>query len=188
MSILFDQKYLPAARRADDAQIANLEYLTQLKGLPAPLVRWTPKYVAFKFLCDKICSLIALPIILFLSLTLLVLNPFLNPGPVFFRQDRMGMGGRRFSMWKFRTMAVGPESARAHDAPLEESRITSFAKLLRKYRVDEPAASSVGLRLVQRPVRATPLTRSASKGCIQPWRLKKRQCQTSPRMRSRSPR
>ena len=137
MSVFFDNRNWAVARKTEDRQISNLDYLRQLKVLPAPLVRWTPKFVAFKFICDKSGALMALPIVLLLSFILLILNPFLNPGPLFFRQDRMGMGGRKFSMWKFRTMAVSPVSARAHDAPLEEDRITPFGKFLRKYRIDE---------------------------------------------------
>lgn len=71
------------------------------------------------------------------ALVLLIVNPFFNPGPLFFRQERMGMGGRRFSMWKFRTMLCAPSNVRAHDAPLEEDRITTLGRYLRKCRIDE---------------------------------------------------
>jgi len=81
--------------------------------------------------------IIALPFVVFIALILLAVNPVLNPGPLFFRQERMGMGGRRFTMWKFRTMEVTETQVRGHDAPLEEDRIPAFARYLRQSRIDE---------------------------------------------------
>lgn len=53
-------------------------------------------------------------------------------GPVFFRQDRVGMGGEVFSVWKFRTMVAG-------DNPIfpDASRITSAGRWLRRLSLDE---------------------------------------------------
>ena len=57
-------------------------------------------------------------------------------GPVFFRQDRIGLHGRRFALIKFRTMKpVKAEiSAWVRD---NEDRITRFGHFLRKFRLDE---------------------------------------------------
>ena len=93
--------------------------------------------MAFKFLCDKAIVLVLSPLVLLTGLILLVLNPFLNPGPLLFAQHRMGMGGKRFTMWKFRTMSESPGGHRAHDAALEEHRIKAFGCVLRKFRIDE---------------------------------------------------
>ncbi len=53
-------------------------------------------------------------------------------GPVFFRQERVGMGGRLFRVWKFRTMVDG-------DNPVfpDASRITSAGRVLRRLSLDE---------------------------------------------------
>ncbi len=53
-------------------------------------------------------------------------------GPVFFRQERVGMDGRTFRVWKFRTMVVG-------DNPIfpDDSRITSAGRVLRRLSLDE---------------------------------------------------
>ena len=59
---------------------------------------------------DLICCLLALP---FLALVALVVTIFLNcvaPGPVLFRQERVGCLGRRFWLYKFRTMYVGADT------------------------------------------------------------------------------
>ncbi|OWU78010.1 hypothetical protein ATO3_01230 [Marinibacterium profundimaris] len=80
----------------------------------------------------------ALPLILVVGATLLVLNPVLNPGPLFFRQERMGRGRVTFTMWKFRTMTpAAPGLQRAADTGVETDRITRLGAVLRTYRIDE---------------------------------------------------
>ena len=81
------------------------------------------------------------------ALALLLLAPLLlgvalairldSPGPVFFRQQRVGRGGAPFRIHKFRTMrvdapALGPPLTVGHDA-----RITRIGHALRHYRIDE---------------------------------------------------
>jgi len=58
-------------------------------------------------------------------------------GPVLFRQERVGCLGRRFKIFKFRTMvdnaeALGPQITAGSDA-----RITQCGRILRKYKIDE---------------------------------------------------
>ncbi len=72
-----------------------------------------------------------------------------SPGPVFFSQDRAGLGGRRFRMLKFRTMRLGADAEKhslAHlnhsgDSRLfkipEDPRVTRLGALLRRWSLDE---------------------------------------------------
>jgi lipopolysaccharide/colanic/teichoic acid biosynthesis glycosyltransferase len=55
-----------------------------------------------------------------------------SPGPVFFRQERIGRDGRPFLVWKFRTMTAG-------DNPVfpDPDRITSAGRVLRRLSLDE---------------------------------------------------
>jgi lipopolysaccharide/colanic/teichoic acid biosynthesis glycosyltransferase len=58
-----------------------------------------------------------------------------SPGPIFFRQERVGRRGRVFRMIKFRTMyegAAGPSFTEADD-----KRVTRVGQVLRRYRLDE---------------------------------------------------
>ena len=106
-------------------------------NLPTPVADRSPQYVIFKTIFDKGSAVIVLPLVALIALLLLALNPFFNPGPLFYRQNRMGLGGRRFRMWKFRTMTQNTGGVRDHDAPLEEERITPLGRFLRRSRIDE---------------------------------------------------
>jgi len=60
-----------------------------------------------------------------------------SKGPVFFRQERIGQGLRKFMIYKFRTMV---EDAAAKGSPItvgEDSRITRVGRILRRSKVDE---------------------------------------------------
>ena len=59
-----------------------------------------------------------------------------SKGPVFFRQQRVGRGGRPFVMLKFRTMAVG-SSAQGEVSVKDDPRITRVGRWLRRSKVDE---------------------------------------------------
>ena len=71
-----------------------------------------------------------------------------SPGPVFFAQNRVGLGGRNFKMWKFRTMVVNAETLKSQLAAQNEQsgpvfkmkkdpRITKVGGFLRKHSIDE---------------------------------------------------
>jgi lipopolysaccharide/colanic/teichoic acid biosynthesis glycosyltransferase len=59
-----------------------------------------------------------------------------SPGPVFFRQERVGWQGRRFMCLKFRTMTHDPEAAFVQ-AQKNDPRITRVGRFLRKTNLDE---------------------------------------------------
>lgn len=99
--------------------------------------KWSFKYRLFKTLVDYGCALMALPLIFAMALILWMLNPFFNPGPVFFRQFRVGQFGQPFKMWKFRTMLPSDIESRDPNMALEEHRITGLGRILRKSRLDE---------------------------------------------------
>ncbi len=59
-----------------------------------------------------------------------------SQGPVFFRQDRVGLRGKIFEIHKFRTMKVSSES-KGRLTVGKDNRITKSGRFLRKYKVDE---------------------------------------------------
>jgi len=71
-----------------------------------------------------------------------------SEGPVFFRQERSGLNGKPFVMYKFRTMVTNAEQLKQELAALNEMsgpvfkvtkdpRITRFGRILRKFSIDE---------------------------------------------------
>lgn len=90
-----------------------------------------------KRIFDIFCSLLLLPILMLFSLILLILNPFFNPGSLFFFQDRMGKHCKSFSAIKFRSMRHVNEITRQYNDPIELDRIKPLGKLIRKCRIDE---------------------------------------------------
>jgi exopolysaccharide biosynthesis polyprenyl glycosylphosphotransferase len=95
--------------------------------------------------------LVTLTLLLLLSPLLLVIAALVkitSSGPVFFTQNRVGLGKRRFKMYKFRTMIVGAENQRGQMEHLNEAsgpvfkikndpRVTPLGRLLRKSSLDE---------------------------------------------------
>lgn len=62
-----------------------------------------------------------------------------SPGPVFFRQERVGRYGKTFRIFKFRTMCVDAEKKGAQVTSAGDSRITRIGSFIRKCRLDEVA-------------------------------------------------
>jgi exopolysaccharide biosynthesis polyprenyl glycosylphosphotransferase len=85
------------------------------------------------------------PVVLVIALAI----KLTSPGPVFYRQERVGLNGRAFEIVKFRTMVDGADSMLDDLADLnefrggvlfkirEDPRVTSVGRLLRKYSFDE---------------------------------------------------
>ena len=61
-----------------------------------------------------------------------------SPGPVFYRQERIGLKGKAFNIIKFRSMAVDAEAGgNAVWAQRNDPRITAIGRVIRKFRIDE---------------------------------------------------
>jgi exopolysaccharide biosynthesis polyprenyl glycosylphosphotransferase len=90
-----------------------------------------------KQLMDILISLLALILLIPLSLAMIVGVKLSSPGPILYRQDRIGRFGREFKIYKFRSMyhnaeENGPELSSKHDP-----RVTRFGQVMRKHRFDE---------------------------------------------------
>jgi lipopolysaccharide/colanic/teichoic acid biosynthesis glycosyltransferase len=60
-----------------------------------------------------------------------------SAGPALYRGTRVGLGGKLFSMLKFRTMVVNAESLGGSATAADDQRLTSIGKFLRRYKLDE---------------------------------------------------
>jgi len=68
---------------------------------------------------------------------LLIGNLIGNKGTLFYKQDRIGLNGKPFEIYKFRTMVLNAETNGAVFSTLKDTRVTTFGKFLRKTRIDE---------------------------------------------------
>jgi len=90
-----------------------------------------------KRLFDIIVSFGALLLLLPLFIAAAVLIKFDSPGPVFFKQLRVGRGFRPFHIYKFRTMTHDPQNTGVPLTVGQDPRITRTGKFLRKSKFDE---------------------------------------------------
>ncbi|MCX2533910.1 MAG: exopolysaccharide biosynthesis polyprenyl glycosylphosphotransferase [Plesiomonas shigelloides] len=81
------------------------------------------------------------------ALILLLISPVLlfvaigvklsSPGPVLFKQDRYGLGGKCIKVWKFRSMKVMENSDKVVQATRNDPRVTRFGAFIRRTSLDE---------------------------------------------------
>mgnify|MGYP003971690545 CR=1 FL=1 len=87
--------------------------------------------------------LISLPALIFILPPCMCLvkvsQIFQSRGPLFFTQERVGLGGRIFTIWKFRTMEFAEKGERdeSEQAYPGDSRIFSFGAFMRRFSIDE---------------------------------------------------
>ena len=90
-----------------------------------------------KRLCDVVGAALALIVLSPLLLVVACLVRHDSPGPTFFSQERVGRMGRRFRIYKFRSMRTDAEEAGPQLSSKMDRRITRVGRYLRKYRIDE---------------------------------------------------
>ena len=90
-----------------------------------------------KRLFDIVMSIVLLIVLspVFLIVSLLIKAD--SKGPVFYRQERVTQYGKRFKIFKFRTMIVNADKIGSLVTINNDSRVTKIGKKLRKYRLDE---------------------------------------------------
>ena len=90
-----------------------------------------------KRLMDVVISFFVLLILSPLFCYLAIKVKLSSRGPVFYRQERIGLHGKSFPMIKFRTMYENSENGKPLLTSVDDARITPFGKVLRKYHLDE---------------------------------------------------
>jgi exopolysaccharide biosynthesis polyprenyl glycosylphosphotransferase len=128
--------------------------ITQFAGIPTLSFGPAPKEVissGIKRFIDVVGASIAMVVAGPIMLAVAALIKLLDAGPVFFRQERLGMGGTRFLMYKFRSMKANAEILLKAETALytkylkndyklpekEDPRITPFGWFLRRTSLDE---------------------------------------------------
>ena len=105
-------------------------------------------YLRLKRFLDIAASSILLLILLPLFVVIAVVIRLTSPGPVIYRSERIGLGGKPFLFPKFRSMSIGADEKLCElltdnekDGPIfkikKDPRITKVGRLLRRYSLDE---------------------------------------------------
>jgi lipopolysaccharide/colanic/teichoic acid biosynthesis glycosyltransferase len=92
---------------------------------------------ALRRVVDLLVGGIGLVLSLPLIVVLVIAVRATSPGPAIFRQERVGRGGRRFAIWKFRTMVADAARRGAAVSGRADPRVTRVGRWLRATRLDE---------------------------------------------------
>ncbi len=110
----------------------NPSWLIFHEGFQKSWLMMTGKRVV-AILASTVGLLVSLPVIC-LTAILIKLD---SPGPVLFKQERVGKDGRVFTLVKFRSMRSDAEDKGAKWAQKNDDRVTRVGKIIRKLRIDE---------------------------------------------------
>jgi lipopolysaccharide/colanic/teichoic acid biosynthesis glycosyltransferase len=100
-------------------------------------LRRRPVYAAVKTVIDLAAGLIGSLIALLVVPLVWLVYRLDDRGPVFYLQERIGLHGHPFRMWKFRTMQVDAEAEGPVWASADDDRVTRLGRLLRSTHLDE---------------------------------------------------
>jgi exopolysaccharide biosynthesis polyprenyl glycosylphosphotransferase len=135
-------EFFPHVHSRVDLDLLEGEPMLTFAGAPHDEVRLLVKRAT-----DVAAALTALLVLSPLLLLIVVLIRLTSPGPAIFRQERCGLNGRRFLLYKFRTMVIDAEARKAELEHLNvkrtafkipnDPRLTTVGKWLRRFSLDE---------------------------------------------------
>lgn len=100
-------------------------------------LRLSPLYKIGKRLMDIGLVLLSLPIVLPIMIITAIAIKLDSAGSVIFTQQRTGLGGKVFTMYKFRSMTTNAENQNTVMTQIGDKRITKVGHIIRKLRIDE---------------------------------------------------
>lgn len=137
-----DVAFFPHVHSRISLECLGPAQLLTFAGAPHDEFRLTVKRIT-DFLLALIALVLAAPFIALIALAIRLSSP----GPVIFSQQRCGLNGRRFKLYKFRTMVDNAEDLKASVAHLNikktafkipnDPRVTPVGRILRKFSLDE---------------------------------------------------
>lgn len=127
-------------KATDEEMLKGLVHVDSLTSLP--MIEYSsdlrsPFFRNVKRTSDIIVSILALLLLSPLYLAIAVAVRLDSSGPIFFSQQRIGLSGRPFNIYKFRSMYVDAEQHGPQLSNRMDRRITHIGHYLRKYRLDE---------------------------------------------------
>ncbi|MDB5797892.1 MAG: Exopolysaccharide production protein Pss, partial [Paucimonas sp.] len=149
---------------SDSARLQNLQYLLRNALVD---IRWVPDTLSMQILSNKVINFLGMPAVdlnqpvatdlnamakdvfdkVFASVVLILLLPLFivigiaikmsSPGPILFRQPRLGLNGRPFNCYKFRSMKIHEEHGVVRQATQDDPRVTRIGRFLHRTSLDE---------------------------------------------------
>lgn len=131
-------KFIPDYNRI----IPTKPYTEDILGLSVINIRYVPLSNTFNALIKRIMDLggALAAIVLFSPVMLfsVIMIKITSPGPLIYKQERVGLHNRNFMMYKFRSMDVQPpEEEKKAWTVKDDPRVTNFGKFMRKTSIDE---------------------------------------------------
>ena len=131
-------KFIPDYNRI----IPTKPYTEDILGLPVINIRYVPLSNTFNALIKRIMdfggALAAIVLFSPIMLFSVIMIKITSPGPLIYKQERVGLHNRNFMMYKFRSMDVQPpEEEKKAWTVKDDPRVTNFGKFMRKTSIDE---------------------------------------------------
>ena len=122
--------------------ISTKPYTEDLVGLPVINIRHVPLNNTFSWIAkravDIFGALVALILFSPIMLTCAIIIKVTSPGPLIFKQERVGLHNKNFYMYKFRSMVVQDEKDEKKGWTVKnDPRVTPIGKFIRKTSIDE---------------------------------------------------
>jgi Undecaprenyl-phosphate glucose phosphotransferase len=122
--------------------IPTKPYTEDILGLPVINIRYVPLSASFpamvKRLLDIVGSIGAIVLFSPLMLVFCIIIKCTSPGPLIYRQERVGLRNKRFMMYKFRSMVVQDSvQEKSKWTTRDDPRVTKVGRFMRKTSIDE---------------------------------------------------
>ncbi len=131
-------KFIPDYNRI----IPTKPYTEDILGLPVINIRYVPLTNTFNAFTKRVMDIVGacVAIVLFSPVMLfsVIMIKLTSPGPLIYKQERVGLHNRNFLMYKFRSMEVQPpEEEKKAWTVKNDPRVTNFGRFMRKTSIDE---------------------------------------------------
>lgn len=122
--------------------IPTKPYTEDILGLPVINIRYVPLSNTFnamvKRLMDVVGAIMAIIVSSPVMLLMCILIKLTSPGPLIYRQERVGLHNKNFWMYKFRSMEIQPEAEEKKAWTVKnDPRVTGIGKFMRRTSIDE---------------------------------------------------
>ena len=122
--------------------ISSNPYTEDLNGLPVINIRNVPLSNTGNKILKRTVDIFGSIVLIILSSPIMLVTAIAvkrsSPGPIFFKQTRVGLGNKEFSMYKFRSMGVqSADKEKEGWTKKDDPRVTNVGKIIRRTSIDE---------------------------------------------------